>query len=267
MGEGSAPALDRFERDGVTMVGVPEGRVRFGFTERTGGVSVGALASLNLGGLVGDDPAAVAENRRRAVAALGAGDALDKLIVPHQVHGDEVVVVASAEAAAVARARAEAEAGADAVVCCASGVPVMLCFADCVPVVLVCASGFAIAHSGWRGTFAGIAGKTAWILAQASGCPVSEMRAYIGPHILGDEYEVSPELMERFAGRFESISGSGRLLDLSAAIIESLEGAGVPPRAICDPGLSTVRLPDRFFSYRASGGTCGRHAAVGVMEP
>ena len=37
-------------------------------TTRHGGVSTGAYGSLNLGVHVGDDPAAVAENRRRLAA-------------------------------------------------------------------------------------------------------------------------------------------------------------------------------------------------------
>ncbi|HET6949982.1 MAG TPA: laccase domain-containing protein, partial [Acidimicrobiales bacterium] len=57
-------------------------------TTRRGGVSGGRYASLNLGLHVGDDPAAVIENRRRAARALG-GD-LDDLVVARQVHGREV---------------------------------------------------------------------------------------------------------------------------------------------------------------------------------
>ena len=40
-------------------------------TTRHGGVSQGVYRSLNLGGHVGDDPEAVAENRRRLASALG----------------------------------------------------------------------------------------------------------------------------------------------------------------------------------------------------
>ncbi|WP_288471428.1 laccase domain-containing protein, partial [uncultured Pseudomonas sp.] len=40
-------------------------------TTRAGGVSQAPFASLNLGNHVGDDPAAVTENRRRLGQALG----------------------------------------------------------------------------------------------------------------------------------------------------------------------------------------------------
>ncbi|WP_456476627.1 laccase domain-containing protein, partial [Oceanithermus sp.] len=42
-----------------------------GFTTRAGGVSTGPYAALNLSTATGDDPAAVTENRRRALAAFG----------------------------------------------------------------------------------------------------------------------------------------------------------------------------------------------------
>ncbi len=242
--------------------------VRIAFTERTGGVSEPPFASLNLGSHVGDDPRAVGENRRRVLAAMGAGDLGGRLVVPNQVHGDEVVVIRSPSEADLARVRDEAARGADAVVSIAPDVPVMLCFADCVPVVLACPGGFAVVHSGWKGTYAGIAGKAARVLAREAGCDPSVIEAYVGPHILGGEYEVSEELMDRFRGRFQALAGApGRLLDLSAAIRESLLDAGVVAGSVLDPGLSTFSGTDRFFSHRAEHGRTGRHAAVAVMRP
>ena len=259
--------LERAVRGGVALVGACDGRVAFGFTERTGGVSRAPYASLNLGTHVGDDPDAVTENRRRVLAALGCEDAIGRLIVPNQVHGDTVLTIREGSAVELADISAQAAEGADAIVCRAPGVPVMLCFADCVPVVLTCPGGFAVVHSGWKGTFAGIAGKAARELAAATGTSTAEIRVWIGPHIRGDEYQVSEELLGRFCERFPCIEPNpGRLLDLSAAIRFALVEAGVVPDAICDAGLSTIRDNDRFFSYRAEGGTCGRHAAVAVMR-
>lgn len=275
-------AMERVVVDGVALVGGRDGDVRFGFTERTGGVSVSPYASLNLGSHVGDDLDAVLENRRRVLLALcdvapfgdfsgdfvpeGFDGLLRRLLVPNQVHGDHVAVVRSAEPAELDRVRAEIAQGADAIVCCAPAVPVMLCFADCVPVILTCPSGFAVIHSGWKGTYARIAGQAARVLMDETACAPDEIRAYIGPHILGDEYEVSEELIERFDARFGwHLAGTTRLLDLSRAIVQALVEVDVPAANICDPGLSTVRDNDRFFSYRAENGTCGRHAAVAVI--
>ena len=259
--------LARIECSGVHIVGCVEGAITFGFTERTGGASASPYASLNLGTHVGDNPHAVAENRRRVLQAIGASSCAENLLVPNQVHGDHVAVVRSAAPSALEAVRAEIAEGADAIVCTVPDVPVMLCFADCVPVILTAPGGFAVVHSGWKGTYAGIAGTAARVLAQEASCAPSELCAYIGPHILGDEYEVSPELIDRFDARFENAHPRGsRLLDLSRCIVQALVEAGVPEASVVDTGLSTIRQNDRFFSYRAEGGTCGRHAAVAIMR-
>ena len=65
-------SLSRYTSCGVTLIGDtnrPFG-VTLAFTERTGGVSVGPFASLNLHESTGDDVDAVKENRRRALRAL-----------------------------------------------------------------------------------------------------------------------------------------------------------------------------------------------------
>lgn len=258
--------VERVQVDGVTLVASHDQGVRFGFTERTGGVSGAPFASLNLGSHVGDDIACVEENRRRALAALGCAGALERLLVPNQVHGDHVAVVRSACADELERVRSQIGEGADAIVCTTSGVPAMLCFADCVPVVLTAPQGFAVVHSGWKGTYARIAAKAARVLMAETGCVPEDIRVYIGPHIQGDEYEVSEDLIEKFDAEFGwENAGKTRLLSLSRAIQQALVEAGVPRSQIEDLHLSTVRENDRFFSYRAENGKTGRHAALAYM--
>ena len=261
-----ADRVSRVDHDGVTLVEGAIADARFAFTERTGGVSEDAYSSLNLGSHVGDDPFAVQENRRRALEAMGATECEHDLLVPNQVHGDHIVTVTSNGADDLEAVREQIAEGCDAIVCTARKVPVMLCFADCVPVVLVAPNGFAVVHSGWKGTIARISAKACQALCEAAGCTPKDISAYIGPHILGDEYEVSHELMDRFAVEFACIDATGsRMLDLSSAIRETLVDAGVDVNGIVDTKLSTVRQNDRFYSYRNEGGTCGRHAAIGVM--
>ena len=261
--------LVRTLRNDLALVGGEEHGVRFAFTERTGGASLPPYESLNLGTHVGDDPAHVAVNRRRVLVALDADDLGDSLLVPNQVHGDAVELVDGRAACDLASVRDRIAAGCDAIVCTAPRVPVMLCFADCVPVVLTCPGGFAVIHSGWKGTYARIAAKAARTLMKATGAAPEQLSAYIGPHILGDEYEVSSELIGRFEAEFPSARRmhEGRLLDLSACIIAALGEAGVCAEHVVDPRLSTCKMNERFFSYRAEDGAsgCGRHAAVAVM--
>ena len=263
------PSLTRHHRRGVTLLtddARPRG-VTLAFTERTGGASEGAFASLNLGSSCGDDPALVAENRRRVLAALDAEDLLGNLVVPRQVHGDRVVVVRSAEPVALAAARAEAEGGCDAVVVTVPEVPVLMCFADCVPVILAGPGGFAVAHSGWRGTIARVAAKAARALAAELGCEASELLAYVGPHIGAADYEVSVELMARFVAEFgPAVDAGERRLDLGAAVRAALAEAGVAERDVVVCDVSTASATDRFYSYRAEGGRCGRHGALALMR-
>ncbi|MET0246996.1 MAG: laccase domain-containing protein, partial [Sphingomonas sp.] len=61
--------------------------VAHGFLGRRGGVSTGILSGLNVGTGSSDDPAAIAENRRRIAESFGA----ETLIGVHQVHSPDAV--------------------------------------------------------------------------------------------------------------------------------------------------------------------------------
>lgn len=264
----STPSLTRMSVQGVSFLtdGCAQGQVRFGFTERTGGVSVGPFASLNLGGRCGDIPEHVSENRRRALSALGFEGAPERLVNPKQVHGDRVLVLDEAGEDALACIQREAQEGADAIVCTVPEVPVLLCYADCVPVILVSGKGFAVVHSGWRGTIARIAAKALGQLLATTGEDAADVRAYLGPHIGGADYEVSEDLLARFTDEFgPSVALPGHRLDLGRAIVSALVDAGMGKDAICDCGISTAQATDRFYSYRAEGGLCGRHGALAYI--
>ena len=252
-------ALNRQCLHGVTLLMDPEVPcgVTLAFTERTGGFSEGEFASLNLGSRCGDNLQQVQKNRQLVLEALGAGKLFSQLLIPHQVHGSKVVCLTSNTSEAFELAQAEAEAGADAIVCTVQNTPVMLAFADCVPVILVAPGGFAVAHSGWKGTIARISARA------------TEVKAYIGPHIGGADYEVSPELIQMFSQEFgpgvvDRASGE-RYLDLGYAVRAALVDAGVRASAIEEVADSTASTTERFFSYRAEHGKCGRHAAVAYM--
>lgn len=258
------PSITRRESKGVTLLADPNRPrgVTLAFTERTGGVSTGAYSSLNLGDACGDDADAVSENRRRALDAIGAGDLSDRLVNPHQVHGDTVVVVHEGTDDELASVRCEAREGADAVVCLAEDVPVLLCYADCVPVIIVAPGGFAVVHSGWRGTDARIAAKAARELLVQTGADASELLAYIGPHIGTADYEVSAELAWHFTDAFGPgcVQGADHL-DLEYCVRAALAEAGVGEDQVASCGGSTASSTDRFYSFRAEG-TCGRHGAL-----
>lgn len=264
----TTPHMTRSAHEAVTLLGdaCRPGGVTLAFTERTGGVSAHPFASLNLCDYCGDAPEAVAENRRRVLEAMGAGHLAARLVSPLQVHGTDVLVIDEGGDEAVARAQRLAREGVDAVVCVVRDVPVLLCYADCVPVVLVADGGFAVVHSGWRGTEGCISARALEQLVARLGCAPQDVRCYVGPHIAAASYEVSAELAERLAARFgRDVLVGERHLDLGAAVRATLVEAGVPAEAICDECPDTATTTDRFFSYRAEGGSCGRHGALAVM--
>lgn len=248
--------------------------VRVAFTQRHGGVSVEPYDSLNLGAHVGDDPNSVNKNRRRVLDAIGASTA--ELITLNQVHGNRVVCVEDTSVAEIARARVQAEEGADAIVVGAKNIAPMLCFADCTPVIIVSPSGaFALAHCGWRGVVAHVALEAtsrlqaldARQLKETTEIPaISDYSIYIGPRIGACCFEVGEDVRELFSSSFGADVVRGENVDMGRAIEIDLQSAGANAARIANCGLCTVCNSDDYYSYRASGGICGRHGAVAVRE-
>jgi YfiH family protein len=225
--------------------------VPHGFTTRAGGVSAAPFDALNLGDLMGDDPAAVAENWRRLEAATGLGFARVR-----QVHGARVVTAAGPCAPGLE---------ADAVVSTRPGLAACVAVADCVPVLLAAPAGLAVAaiHAGWRGTLALAAAEGARALTIQAGVPAGRLRAVIGPSIGPCCYQVSEELADRFAAAFgpEVVrrGEGGPRLDLWAANLAGLRRAGVLEVEVL--GRCTACEPGIFFSHRRDGGRTGRMVA------
>jgi YfiH family protein len=211
------------------------------FSTRLGGVSAGAYASLNLGLLTADEPAHVAENRRRLCEAAGA-DA-ETVSWPRQVHGSRVVA---------ANGRGEP---ADAIWTEEPGRAVVVVSADCFPVALARLDGrpaVALVHVGWRGVLAGA-------VAAAVDTLGGRQAAAVGPGIGPCCYEVGADVSGRFARRFVR---RGRL-DLAAAIEHELRAAGV--ERVDSLFECTACHPDRFFSHRRDGGVTGRQGAIAYV--
>ena len=259
--------------------------VRIAFTTREGGVSEAPYASLNLGAHVGDDLAHVQQNRARVLEALGAP--AERVIVPNQVHGSNLVEVTSADPAALTRVQALATEGADGVVVTCADVSALLCFADCVPVILVAPNGmFAVVHAGWRGVMARIAPAALNELANAAFAPKDSAPAagtapnsadceafkhacniYIGPHICQSCFETSEELAHQFADTFgTSCVPDSRHVNLTEALRVSLVEAAADPARIVDACACTKEHADTYYSYRAEDGVCGRHGAIAYKK-
>lgn len=231
----------------IVRSGLLEG-IPHGFFGRTGGVSEGAVASLNCGLGSGDDPAAVETNRRLAADAIIPGAPLASV---YQIHSPTAVIVTEA-AANDDRPRA------DALVTDRPGLLLGVVTADCAPVLLADMEAGIIgaAHAGWRGATAGVTDQA--IAAMISlGAKVERIAAAVGPCIARASYEVDHAFAERLLADDpdnERFIGEGPIgnphFDLEAYVVARLAAAGV--RKIEAIGLDTYALEDRYYSYRRS---------------
>ena len=215
------------------------------FTDRRGGVSEGAFASLNLGKLTEDAPENVDENRRRVGERVGLP--WERFCYGKQVHGAQVR--RATEPPGEGRAYAEEDGQATALQDAAAIVFV----ADCLPILVAAEGAVAALHGGWRGLAAGIVEEGLSALREVGGAgPVT---AVIGPGAGPCCYEVSEEVLAQFPA--EARRGE-RNLDLKWVARTQLEAAGA---MVEDVGICTMCTADHF-SHRRDGGVTGRQAGV-----
>lgn len=219
--------------------------IAHGFLGRRGGVSEGLVAGLNAGWGSGDDRAAIAENRRLAVAAVLPGA---RLVTVHQVHSPTVV-----------------EAGdwpeddrphADALVTDRPGLLLGILTADCAPLLFADREAGVVgaAHAGWRGALVGV-GEATVAAMERLGARRERIAAAIGPCIAARSYEVGEDLRGLLTGyvpeneRFFTDEPAGKPhFDLEGYVAARLAAAGV--RTVEAMGLDTYADPGRFYSYR-----------------
>ena len=235
-------------------------RIRRVTTTRAGGVSAPPFDTFNLGDHVGDDPAAVAANRKRLTAAIGLGD--NGVVWMNQVHGDRVVVIdgpLEAGAAAVDKT--------DALVTTKPRLALAVVTADCVPVLMadVRAGVVAAVHAGRVGAQKGVVARAVEAMLGV-GAHVEDVSVLLGPAVSGRNYEV-PAAM---ADEVEAVLPGSRTtttrgtpgLDLRAGIARQLAGLGITAIDV-DPRCT---VEDRnLFSHRRDAPT-GRLASLVWME-
>ncbi|KES20598.1 MULTISPECIES: peptidoglycan editing factor PgeF [Pseudomonas] len=223
--------------------------VRACVSTRAGGVSQAPFDSFNLGDHVGDEPAAVAENRRRLEQAQGCRPAWLS-----QVHGIEVV---EADPSRVATADASWSA--------TPGIACAVLTADCLPALFCDRAGtrVAAAHAGWRGLAGGVLEATLDRLA----VPAGEVLVWLGPAIGPQAFEVGPEVREAFladhaeaeAAFVPSVNAGRYMADIYQLARIRLAARGVT--AVYGGGLCTFSDAERFYSYRRNPRT-GRQASL-----
>jgi hypothetical protein len=216
-----------------------------------GGVSQAPYGEFNLGDHVGDDAAAVTENRRRLKAWAGLPAEPSWL---SQVHGTTIVDLDQRDSAGPA----------DGAVARGKGRVCAILTADCLPIVFTTDIGdrVAAAHAGWRGLAAGILEATVHALNARAG----QLLAWLGPAIGPRHFEVGEEVKEAFvsadpasASAFTPNARGRFMADLPGLARRRLENVGVS--RIYGGGECTFARADRYYSYRRDGIT-GRQATL-----
>lgn len=216
-----------------------------GFLGRAGGVSEGAMASLNCGWGSGDDRVLIVENRRRAAEAVLPGAAI---VSPYQVHGIEVLEAGDWSD--------DERPHADALVTNRPGILLGILTADCAPLLFADREAGVVgaAHAGWRGALGGVAEATIAAMERL-GAERSRIAAAIGPTIARTSYEVDHAFPEPFLAadpqgeRFFTDGPARRPhFDLPAYLLHRLGAAGL--RQVEALGLDTYAREEDFYSFR-----------------
>lgn len=254
--------MRRVEQQGLAWYQFERISAPHGVFTRHGGVSAVPWASLNLGGNVGDDPAAVQENHERMYLALGLPRA--RACSVWQVHSADVVY---APGPAPGRRWLAA---ADGLITDQPNTPLAMRFADCTPILIADTQrgAIGIAHAGWRGTTRGVGGALVRAMSAAFGSRPGDLAAGIGPAIGPRRYQVGAEVVQAVQAHFGATDGliahdaadGSAYLDLWAANRIELERAGVGQIEVA--ALCTAEHTDDFFSHRAERGHTGRFGAV-----
>ncbi|MFJ3902003.1 peptidoglycan editing factor PgeF [Streptomyces sp. NPDC090025] len=215
----------------------------FAFTDRWGGVSAVPYDRLNLGGAVGDDPAAVLANRALAAGALGLDPAA--VVWMNQVHGADVAEVEGPWAS-------DGIPSVDAIVTTRRGLALAVLTADCVPVLLAdpVAGVAAAAHAGRPGMVAGVVPATVRAMV-ARGADPARITARTGPAVCGRCYEVPAAMRAEVAAAepdaYAETSWGTPAVDVTAGVLAQLARLGVTD--VSAAGVCTLESADHY-SYR-----------------
>jgi YfiH family protein len=230
------------------------GSVHVLLTDRRGGHSAAPYDGANLGGHVGDDPAAVAANRQDLAALAGVEP--DRLIFMNQVHGAEVVELSGPWPGDPPEA--------DAMVTREPDLALAVLVADCIPVLLADADEgiIGVAHAGRPGLAAGVAVRAVEAMRELGATSIT---ARLGPCVCPRCYEV-PDAMRADVAAIAPLAASldrrGRpAIDIAAGVLDQLVSLGVDVLQL--PGCT--RESPELFSHRREGVT-GRFAGV-VVRP
>ena len=271
----NAQKMTVHDKNGVVYLTYPaldsQEEIIHGFSTRLGGVSQGIYTSMNLSFTRGDEEKAVRENYDRLAAAIGF--CAEDIVTSDQTHTANVrKVTAEDRGKGITGSRDYTDV--DGMITDVPGLILATFYADCVPLYFVdpVHRAIGLAHSGWRGTVAGMGACMVRYMQEHFNSRPEELVAAIGPSICVDCYEVSEEVAEQFREGFpEDVLQPGKApgkyqLDLWKANQSILLRAGIQPEHMAVTNVCTCHNPEYLFSHRASHGQRGNLAAFLMLK-
>ena len=293
------PVMQLRQKNGISYLTFPKlddcKNIRHLFTTREGGVSTGQFRSMNFSVSLGDARENVLENYRRIAELLQCD--VEDITGTVQTHTTNIRRVEESDRGKVACIPPD-YGDVDGLVTNVPGIALAAFTADCVPIFFVdpVKNAIGLAHSGWRGTVANMAGKMVRRMEEEFGTKKEDLICAIGPSICRDCYEVDEAVAKPFRemlgdinvelqaiekasdypvlsqnGKYRAVLEEGRAegkyqLDLWLANLILLVRAGVLPEKIDVTDLCTADNKEVLFSHRASMGKRGNLGAFLMLK-
>ncbi|MDR2963333.1 MAG: peptidoglycan editing factor PgeF [Bacteroidales bacterium] len=223
-----------------------------GVSTRKGGVSTGDYESLNMGLNTGDNPAQVAENRRRLFETVAPACTVAYCTQTHSsiVHRVDNTFTNGCEG--------------DALYTTEPNTLLSITTADCGGILLhdTDFSIVAAIHCGWRGLHTGIIEKTVHELSAFVN--PNDLTAYIAPCIHPQHYEVGAEFFDFFPAEYILSNNKQYFFNIPQYAANALRFAHVGQ--VIDTELDTYSQSEYFFSYRRSAITGRMSIFVGILS-
>lgn len=232
---------------------------RYGMFDRNGGISENVYSSLNVSLHIGDDEAAVHENRQTVKRAMG----VDRLLSAHQIHDTNIYVLSNDMTDDV-----EVD-GYDALMTDLAGVGLMIQQADCQAVLLFDPVREAIAavHCGWRGSVQNILARVVAAMAENYATEPDDLYAVVSPS-LGPCCAEFINYKDELPHHFQKYMVTDDHFDFWRITMDQLLFAGLQRGRVSMAEICTS-CSDTFFSYRRAcrqqGGRTGRNCSVIAM--
>ena len=235
-----------------------------GFTARSGGVSEGYFASLNLSFTRPENRENVMENYR--IFCRAAQIPFDSMVMDNYEHGTTVIRVDRADAGR--GYLIDPLPACDGLVTNDPAITLITGHADCMAFYFVdpVKRCIGLAHAGWRGALGRIGARVVERMVSEYGSNPADILAGVGPSICPDCFEVGDNVAAEFAQAFPDLpcvlpqEGARPHVDLWMIACAQFVEAGVPPEHISLFDVCTMTTP-RLYSHRRDRGNTGGMAA------